>query len=1115
MATSCQLLQVNEWIADDGDGHPVQTTPANLTVRDLAHDLDHLERYIERYGSIVAEQPSVWGQARLTKYREEFEQQMQLQVTKFGPTLQGSLSRSDQAYAADALSLAYTAQAVAGGGAAPGATSSSSSSVAGPTPPAMPNAFGAFDTMTRTPVSLPAPLGFGATGKAGLSLEPTVYLDQMKRYIDHLHELRRINDGDDTADSPGYSLNLVRIPVSVLPGRKTQEGAGAEITLTLRPHLHPELLPMTFHNLVTNDLVDLIGVPLTEIINDADCRAHLKAELQASAANSRAPNVANQRQMSALNRIWVRTKVKLGHSGSITKLRNAQRPFPASQIPEIYGEDEWNALIGATYKQFLFDVPNKSVVHYPDVQGYLQEQLSGAYRFLNDPSNIDLWGYCDPGLGLVSAIRGRRVHDLAALRSQFETAFQKRTGLDPGTESACLLAWSVVVDSALLNAQLVEDMKNAPAARGGFHLPTEWLPYYMPNPPNEAREAFNEYVHCRWPIHVFALDPEADQQNIADTFSSRREMQLAMSLAFVSGQLSANNLYRFARRLETEMETISLNNTAVGFSHGNETFGWRFYPRFQTPDTETNLGVCVRDLLIGGPNRKALLKQRRIEPGIRECVAIVLMPSFVPYATLDTSSNWFALFDPRRKAMDSERAIELSARVKGIQNEMPMVSNAACYRDGELERLMRRTEQLESRLPLQTLSVQVPYENTLGGFAMFNTGITNLSPELLGWYGSPGVNLDGSTTVFLIGNHFSVHQTRVLIGGQEITNAEMLSRQVMKVTIPANALALVEKTGNMDGGYSGPDTTTPTSGRGDPSKVDDFSGGNGQQSKDNSLVAASFDTPPPAPGVTAPNAPEINPPASSSKPTTPGSSTSGTSAPGSGAPPTPKPPAPTPAAPKEFLYVDVQLATPYGTTSHLLIPAWHFKTSGLDSPPSPGSGGGGSGKPVGSDASSSGTPGWTPANLSVGFVYSGLGIAVSDPPNFAPATLSINVGSALALSDGDVVTLKLKFESPATGDLKPVPITVATTGAAANYDATKHILKIAGNDFSTLMADLITPLQTQFGSAASKPPVATKVDTTLTVTGQPDTPLAKPLIINWVQAPAKILQATTPPAPAL
>ena len=100
-----------------------------------------------------------------------------------------------------------------------------------------------------------------------------------------------------------------------------------------------------------------------------------------------------------------------------------------------------------------------------------------------------------------------------------------------------------------------------------------------------------------------------EDQNIADAFSLRRELQLSMSLAFVTGQISANNMTRFARRIEQDYETVALNRTMVGFSHGEDTFGWRYYPRYQTPDIESNLTVLARDLLIGGPNRNAVLRQ--------------------------------------------------------------------------------------------------------------------------------------------------------------------------------------------------------------------------------------------------------------------------------------------------------------------------------------------------------------------------------------------------------------------------------------------------------------------------------------------------------------------------
>ena len=92
---------------------------------------------------------------------------------------------------------------------------------------------------------------------------------------------------------------------------------------------------------------------------------------------------------------------------------------------------------------------------------------------------------------------------------------------------------------------------------------------------------------------------------------------LALSLAFTSGQMSAQSFTRYARRIELDMETIALNRTQVGFSHGNDTFGWRFYPRVQSPPTDSNATVLFRDMLLGGPCRNAELKTMRLEPGQR------------------------------------------------------------------------------------------------------------------------------------------------------------------------------------------------------------------------------------------------------------------------------------------------------------------------------------------------------------------------------------------------------------------------------------------------------------------------------------------------------------------
>jgi hypothetical protein len=268
----------------------------------------------------VAKHPDVWGQARLTKHRDEFEQQMFGELGNFKDTLQGTVSGSDQAYFTDAFALSAAASGgstgvLASPGSKPGSSTTDgtvagtaqkgkgvSVSIANTTPapasqsssqqsqssaasaPALPDqsdAFSAFNNISRTGVRQPLALEFAA-GKGGIALEPTILLEEKARYLNCLHELRRINEGDDTADSPGYSLNLVRIPVSLLPGKCTEIGHGAEITMTLTPYLSDELLPTTFRNLVENDVVDEITFPVTRFINDQNNRVYFEPSTRAA-----------------------------------------------------------------------------------------------------------------------------------------------------------------------------------------------------------------------------------------------------------------------------------------------------------------------------------------------------------------------------------------------------------------------------------------------------------------------------------------------------------------------------------------------------------------------------------------------------------------------------------------------------------------------------------------------------------------------------------------------------------------------------------------------------------------------------------------------------------------
>jgi hypothetical protein len=1309
LTSSCQRigsLDSIELISDE-DGAPAQALN-QPSAADLASALDSLEHGIESDGSIVAEQPSVWGQARLTMYRQEFETTMAKQLGNFQATLQGSLSRSDQAYAADALALSYAAQAGGLTSNAPlfggvtitpsinSSTSSANSSGSSASPSGGAGGSSGFDptatafnafapgNFSRTGVNMPSLMGFvspiaGGATLGSISLEPTVYLDQMKRYIDHLHELRRMSDGDDTADAPGYSLNLIRIPVSVLPGRRTQQRYGGEITLTLKPHLNPELLPMTFRNLVENDLLDEIGVPLTYVLNDQDwdramadlwreiqdqqdCPGKSKFELFVDAvertlendesstektnrAAPRNPSPAgrsstrltiNTAAESEVQRQTVKLKGFLGVRSS-SRLRTGTEAFPPSQVIDIYGQRGWAEIVCSAYRTFIKDVPNKDIVHYPDVQSFLQQEIDASYSLLKlDQAREMLWNACDQTL--VGLIHGRNTNALADVRSSFERSanliarpsgkYADKTGL------TAALAWAVVVDSALLNQRLIEDMTTAPASRGGnFNLPPRnaWLSYFLPDPDPQAREAFNEYVRCRWPIHVFSLDPEDDSQNIADSYSMRREMQLAISLAFASGNLSANNMFQFARRLETDMETISLNKTTVGFSHGTDVFGWRFYPRFQSPDTESNCKAFL-ELVFGGPNRRQLLRERQLEPGIRECVAIVLMPSFVPYADVDASSNWFALDNPRRKLMNSKKAIRLGEQLKMIENCSQFVGHAECCRDGDIERLLNRAKQLESRLPLQSMSVQVPYENTIGGFSMFNTGVTNLAPELLGWYGSPAINLDAPTTLFLIGTHFSLHQTSVIVGGQAIPNPTLLSRQVMSVTVPQNAITLIESNGFVAGGFShspAPFLETAKANCYDPcplgcSDKNNCSQCPGKDSGAKECEQTSAEDQPASQErmqLVSPVAEESTP--AENSPDTSGHVVLSPAGPGCNLDPKdPKTWIQTPAqqtvsqdhglvfpncamtlhdpaitnpalpagtlsltvtkgivvlghlnglttisgtngsaslavrgnlndlqqavngltyipntgtsgvdvltitlqgsginspctvnvainvqakAPTPYLYVDVQMATPYGTTTHMLIPAAHLTQTG-SGPAAASSAGASTSAPAGV------LPQWTSTQLTLGYVNKGVGIAACDPPSYSPSALAISLGPNYVNPTNNAVSLAL---TPGGGASGAVPAqTIALT--ASSWDPVKHVLTITGSDLATLATNLMTAIQYQFGArqGTTPPPQSFTLSASVTDVNNPSgITVNGSLTVNLVRVPVTPIFNTVPVSP--
>src|SRR5439155_23382026 len=95
------------------------------------------------------------------------------------------------------------------------------------------------------------------------------------------------------------------------------------------------------------------------------------------------------------------------------------------------------------------------------------------------------------------------------------------------------------------------------------------------------------------------------------------------------------------------------------------------------------------------------------------------------------------------------------------------------YRPEDVKRLHVKLQQVEKMLPMQSYDVNVPYENTLGGFDLFVPGTTALVPILVGYDGldqvvnsPPGDGNVSPSAFILYGKHFSILETKVVAGGR-------------------------------------------------------------------------------------------------------------------------------------------------------------------------------------------------------------------------------------------------------------------------------------------------------------------------------------------------------------
>jgi hypothetical protein len=765
--------------AGDGVNHWKWRQPGGqrppYTLAHIATLIDASEREIRAGGTIVVKQPDVWGQDRMTAFRRDFDLRIRGELDRFQPVVSAQVARTDNA----AVAAAATVRASV-------------------TPAGMSSAAPAELPLTQFELPPAAPFvplkdRFSGLGpQAGsLGIEPSVLLDERKSFLDHGYELLRVNLGDDTSDAAGYGLYLFRLPVSIDPAGPTFKGWGGSLTVTVKHDFGNRFAAETFRSLVVNDLVDLLAPIVGELIRSDGWRGRLK-EFEEAAFRYRQSNFApaqKDRMVCCVQHL----KLPI----SPMRLWKGYYPIASADLTNVFLVESFYRIAAEVQDRLHSDAPRGS-----EIRALLRQELEVAYDLMLgfDGRRGPL---ADIGLieGIVHQIQARHFEgrpgdpptclilpgDRTANANPLLVAYHLLMARLPGnTEQRAMgaLCWAVAIDAGLLNRQLRNDMWRLGGTRS-FVCPENLheLFFYPPVPDPAAEGAFAAYVRSRWPVIAMTLEPAADQQNIADAYQRNRALQLSLTGAFAAGKIGARALESQMRQARYDTNSLTLNRTITAFAHGADTFGWRFYPRYQSPRDEPSTVAALLGVLSGFDP----LKSARLEPGQRELTVTVIAPSFLRSVRIETAGNWFKLTDPSVQRLDTAVMLDQGRRVAELRQELAYAAGAAAHRSDDVARLATRIDQLERQLALQTYVLGLPYDPTLGGFELFTQGAISLVPELVGYEGVEGIDPTRPTDLLLMGKHFSLSHTRVVVSGVGIPQEEVefFSRRAVRVRIPA------------------------------------------------------------------------------------------------------------------------------------------------------------------------------------------------------------------------------------------------------------------------------------------------------------------------------------------
>jgi hypothetical protein len=195
-----------------------------------------------------------------------------------------------------------------------------------------------------------------------------------------------------------------------------------------------------------------------------------------------------------------------------------------------------------------------------------------------------------------------------------------------------------------------------------------------------------------------------------------------------------------------------------------------------------------------------------IEPGQRDCYALMVVPSFAPTIRLTTVTNWFDLkvkHHPGQELTTTEM-VHLGRQVQKARAALQRLCDSGSYRPTDVESLAERIDQLDALLPIQNHRVTLPFEADLTGSEVFNSTNAGLAPRLLTWYGEPA---SAGGSVFILGTGFNFDSIKVIVGGVLLSDPrgasattppgarapasyDIISRNVIRIDIPAEAATM-------------------------------------------------------------------------------------------------------------------------------------------------------------------------------------------------------------------------------------------------------------------------------------------------------------------------------------